>query len=138
MNSALRLQPDLPEVHLAYAHHLYLVYRDDERARVQLAIARRGLPNDAEAIVLGGRIDRRQGQFEKAIQEFNEAITRDPRNTLSIQELADALYYTRQFRAAEHAFDQLIYLEPFVERFKLTRASQSSIRSIPIDRNLLR
>src|SRR6202047_667608 len=34
VNSALALQPDLPEVHLAYAHHLYLVYRDYERARV--------------------------------------------------------------------------------------------------------
>jgi serine/threonine protein kinase len=54
VNSALGLQPDLPEVHLAYAHHLYIVYGDYERARVQLAIARRGLPNDAEAIVLGG------------------------------------------------------------------------------------
>src|SRR6202008_1193450 len=66
VNRALGLQPDLAEVHLAYAHHLYLVYRDYERANVQLAIARRGLPNDAEAIVLGGRIDRRQEQFEKA------------------------------------------------------------------------
>ncbi len=112
VNSALGLQPDLPEVHLAYAQHLYIVYRDYERARVQLAIARRGLPNDAEAIALGARMDRRQGQFEKAIQEFKEAITRDPRNTLSIQELADTLYYTRQFRAAEQAFDRLIDLRP--------------------------
>jgi TolB-like protein/Flp pilus assembly protein TadD len=112
VNSALRSQPDLPEVHLAYANHLYLVYRDYQRARVQLAIARRRLPNDAEAIVLEARMDRRQGQFEKAIAEFNEAITRDPRNPLSIQELADTLYYTRQFRAAEQAFDRLIQLCP--------------------------
>src|SRR5260370_6102253 len=107
VNSALGLQPDLPEVHLAYAQHLYLVYRDYERARVQLAIARRGLPNDTEAIALGARMDRRQGQFEKAIQEFNEAITRDPRNTLWLQDLADTRYYTRQVRAAEHAFDRM-------------------------------
>jgi len=112
IDHAMRLQPDLPDVHLAYAHHLYLVYRDYERARVQLAIARRGLPNDVEAIVLGARMDRRQGQFERAIQEFNEAITRDPRNTLPIQELADTLYYTHQFRAAEQAFDRLINLRP--------------------------
>ena len=52
MNNALRLQPELPEVHLAYAFHLYRTYRDYEQARVQLTIARRGLPNDAEAIVL--------------------------------------------------------------------------------------
>src|SRR5258708_26370434 len=63
LNSALSLQPDLPEVHLTYAQHLYLVYGDYERARVQLAIARRGLPNDAEAIALGGRMDRPLGQF---------------------------------------------------------------------------
>jgi serine/threonine protein kinase len=112
VNSALGLQPELPEVHLAYAHRLYLVYRDYERARVQLAIARRGLPNDAEAIALGARIDRRQGQFEKAIGEFNEVITRDPRNPLWIQDLADTLYYTRQFRAAEQAFDRVIELRP--------------------------
>jgi serine/threonine protein kinase len=112
VNSALRSQPDLPEVHLAYANHLYLVYRDYQRARVQLAIARRRLPNDVEAIVLGARMDRRQGQFERAIAEFNEAITRDPRNPLWIQELADTLYYTRQFRAAEQAFDRLIQLCP--------------------------
>jgi TolB-like protein/Tfp pilus assembly protein PilF len=112
VNSALGLQPDLPEVHLAYAAHLYLVYRDFERARVQLAIARRGLPNDVEAISLGARMDRRQGQFEKAIGEFNEAITRDPGNAVSIQELADTLYYTRQFRPAERAFDRLTDLRP--------------------------
>ena len=112
VNRALGLQPDLAEVHLAYAHHLYLVYRDYERANVQLAIARRGLPNDVEAIVLAARIDRRQGRFEKAISEFNEAITRDPCNAASIQELADTLYYTRQFRAAEQAFDRLTDLRP--------------------------
>jgi TolB-like protein/tetratricopeptide (TPR) repeat protein len=112
VNAALELQPDLPEVHLAYAHHLYLLYRDYERARVQLAIARRGLPNDAEAIALGARMDRRQGQFEKAIEEVNEAINLDPRNTLWMQELADTLYYTRQFRAAEQAFDRMIELRP--------------------------
>ena len=112
VNSALSLQPDLAEVHLAYANHLYLVYRDYERARVQLAIARRDLPNDAEAIALGARIDRRQGQFEKAIREFKEAITHDPGNAVLIQELADTLYYTRQFRAAGQAFDRLTDLRP--------------------------
>jgi TolB-like protein len=108
INSALGLQPDLPEVHLAYAFHLYCGYHDYERARTQLAIARRGLPNDSEATGLEALMERRQGQFEKAIQEFKE----DPRNTLWIQHLADTLYYTRQFRAAEQAFDRVIELRP--------------------------
>ena len=33
---AVGLQPDLPEVHLASAHHLYVTYRDYEQARLQL------------------------------------------------------------------------------------------------------
>ena len=76
MNSALSLQPELPEVHLTCARHLYLGYRDYDRARVQLAIAKRGLPNNVEAIHIEARIYGRQGDFEKAIQELNEAVRR--------------------------------------------------------------
>ena len=106
------LKPDLPDVHLEYAVHLYRVYGDYERARVQLAIARRGLPNDAEAIALEAYMDRRQGNWEKAIQEFNEAITRDPHNSVLIENLAITLCYTRQFSEAEQMFGRLIELRP--------------------------
>src|SRR5271165_4748930 len=47
MNRALGLQPELPEVQLAYAFHLYRAHRDYEQALVKLTIARRGLPKDA-------------------------------------------------------------------------------------------
>lgn len=112
MDKALTSQPDLPEVHLQYAYHLYRVYHDYERARVQLAIARRGLPNDAGAIALEAYMDRRQGMWDKAIQEFNDAITRDPHNSTLIEELALTLAETRQFRAAGQMFDRLIELRP--------------------------
>lgn len=112
VNSALRLEPDLPEVHLAFADHLYRVDLDYDRARVQLAIARKALPNDSNAISLQAYMDRRQGQFDKAIREFNEALTRDPQNSEAMGELAFTLYVTRQFRAAGQAFDGLIELRP--------------------------
>jgi TolB-like protein len=80
INKVLALEPDLPEVHRSYAWLFYLGYRDYDRAQAQVAIARRGLPNDAEAIWLGSELDMHQGHFEKAIQERNEAITRDPLN----------------------------------------------------------
>jgi serine/threonine protein kinase len=112
MNNALRLQPNLPEVRLTYARHLYSAHRDYDRARLQLAIARQGLTNSEEAIVLGANMDCRQGKFEKAIRDINEAITRDPGNINSVLALANELYYTRQFRAAEQAFDRLIDLRP--------------------------
>jgi cytochrome c-type biogenesis protein CcmH/NrfG len=123
LNSALRLQPDLPEVHLAYAYHLYGVYRDYERARVQLALARRGLPNDSTAIALAAYMDRRQGNFEKAIHEFNDAISRDPHNAEPIAELGNTLFWTRQFSAAEQAYDRLIELLPNQPMLKVQKAA---------------
>jgi TolB-like protein/Flp pilus assembly protein TadD len=122
IKSALDLQPDLPEVHLAYAYHLYRGYRDYERARTELAIARRGLPNDSEAIGLEALIDRRQGQFEKATQGFRDAIARDPRNAVFIEDLALTLSVVHHFRAAEQMFDRLIELRPDQPMLKVQKA----------------
>jgi TolB-like protein len=108
VDNALRLQPDLPEVHFAYAHHLYVGYRDYERARVQLAIARRGMPNNTEVMTLQALMDRRQGNFEKAIQELKAAITLDPRNPMA--ELPNTLQMARQLSAAGEAYDRAIDL----------------------------
>lgn len=108
VNRALALEPDLAEVHLAYARHLYFSYGDYERARVQLAITKRGLPNNVEVSQLEAYMDRRQGNFAKAIQEFSETNPRDPFNAISISELATTLSGLRQFRAAEQAYNRLI------------------------------
>lgn len=120
--NALRLQPDLPDVHLTYAYHLYYCYRDYERAQVQLAIAKPGLPNNSDAIELPAFIDRRQGRFEKAVREFNEALALDPRNPDPISDLAYTLYATRQFPAAEQAYDRLIIRVPDQPMLKVQKA----------------
>ena len=114
INNALRLQPDLPEVHLAYARHLSYGYgdQDDQRAREQLAIAKRGLANNAEVFRVEACLDRRNGNWGKAIQNFNEAIALDPLNTLSIHELAFTYVLVRQFSTAEKELDRLIQLLP--------------------------
>jgi TolB-like protein/Tfp pilus assembly protein PilF len=121
IRNALALEPDLPEVRLAYAAHLFRCYRDNDQARVQLTIARRGLPNDADAIALEAYIDRHQGQFENAIQEFKNAITRDPRNSVFVEDLATTLQQVRQFRTAEQTFDRLTELradQPILKTLK--------------------
>jgi serine/threonine protein kinase len=127
MSTALRLQPDLPEVHLAYAFHLYRTYRNHEEARVQLSIARRGLPNDADASVLQAYIDRREGNFQRAIQEFKAAVRRDPRNPISMEELAFTLHDTREFGAAEEVYDRLIGLVADQPMLKVQKASVVSL-----------
>jgi TolB-like protein/Flp pilus assembly protein TadD len=122
IENALRLEPDLPEVHLTYAYHLYDAHRDYERARVQLAIARRGLPNNAEAITLEAYMDRREGKLQKAIEELNQAINVDPRNGGAIADLAYTLFMTRQLDAAGQAFDRAIDLGADQPMLKVQRA----------------
>jgi hypothetical protein len=74
------------------------------------AIAKRGLPNNAEAGLLEALMDRRQGNWEKAIREFNEVITRDRANKLSNLELAITLFCMRRLDAAGQAFNRAIDL----------------------------
>jgi serine/threonine protein kinase len=74
---------------------------------VQLEIAKSGLANNAEVFMLEAYMDRRQGNWGKAIQEFNWVVTLDPRNPVAITELAHTYYDTREFRAAEQAFDRV-------------------------------
>jgi serine/threonine protein kinase/tetratricopeptide (TPR) repeat protein len=120
INNALRLQPDLPQVHLRYAYHLYRCYRDYERARVHLAIARKGMPNDSAAMAIAAYMDRRQGNFQKAIQELHEAIELDPLNPMT--ELPNTFFMARQFSACERAYNRSIKLAPDHPILKVLKA----------------
>jgi hypothetical protein len=62
------------------------------------------MPNSSEAIMLEAFMDRRQGDFRKAIQELADAIALDPRNAESIAELGNTLFWTRQFDASSPPF----------------------------------
>jgi serine/threonine protein kinase len=129
IDNALRVQPDLPEAHLAFATHLYRTYRDYKRARVQLAIARRSMPNDVEAMELEASMDRRHGNFEKAIQELKQASLLDPRNVTPISSLAILYSLVRQFRAGEQSIDRAIELAPDQPMLKVQKALYFNFQS---------
>src|ERR1051326_1169050 len=78
--AAQRLRPDSAETHLTVGRHLYLGYRDYERARKELALAARALPNDPWAVAYTGFMDRRHGRWEEHVQNLNRALELDPRN----------------------------------------------------------
>src|SRR5207249_899665 len=77
-DEALRLQPDLPEGHLALGFSYYYGDRDYERALAEFEIAKRGLPNDAQAYLAIGSIQRRQGKWAESTANLEKAATLDP------------------------------------------------------------
>ena len=125
VNEALRLRPDLPEVHLAAAFHLYACYRDFERARVQIAIAEQTLPNNPDLLQLTAVIDRVQGRWEKATAGLERAATLDPRNPKLLTTLADTYRCLRRYRECEQIWDRLIQLEPDQPLFTVYKAESA-------------
>ena len=80
VNSALQLSPDSGEAHFASALHFYYGYLDYDRAREELAVALRTLPNNARIFELNGYVDRRQARWNDALHNLERAVELDPRN----------------------------------------------------------
>ena len=70
IQNAFRLQPEAGEVHLALARYAYYGFLDYDRARAELDLARRTLPNDVDVYFLSGLLDRRQGRWTEAARNF--------------------------------------------------------------------
>ncbi len=80
VNSALQLNADSGEAHFASALHFYYGYLDYDRAREELAIALRTMPNNARIFELSGYVDRRQARWNDALRNLERAAELDPRN----------------------------------------------------------
>src|SRR4051794_4431716 len=79
VDTAIRFQPDLGEVHEALATYYYYGLRDFDRALTELQIARTLSPNDANIIFYIGLIKRRQGLLDESIDYQRHASILDPR-----------------------------------------------------------
>ena len=109
---ALILAPDLGEAHLTQALVYYHGNRDYVRAREELAIARRLLPNNAEVYSVTSWIDRRQGQWEEAVKNQEKAAALDPRNSKILNALAVLYDVLRKYDQEEAVFDRAIAANP--------------------------
>ncbi len=111
-NEALRLQPDLPEAHLALGFSYYYGDRDYERALAEFEIAKRGLPNEAQAYMAIGAIQRRQGRWVESTANLEKAAELDPKNSSVLLNLGFNYMATRNFEAADKIFDRGIEAAP--------------------------
>jgi serine/threonine-protein kinase len=122
LEAAMRLEPEAGEVHLAVAVYYYNGFRDYQRARGELAIARQTLPNNADVFQYTGLIDRREGHWEEATHNMERALELDPRNFFKLQQLT--YNYQRQRRYADQAriYDRALTIVPGDPATRILRA----------------
>jgi len=110
--TALRLQPDAGEAHLALAIYYYNGFRDYGRARSELVMARRALPNNADVFRYTGMIDRREGRWEEATRNLERALELDPRNFFTLQQLALAYGWQHRYADEVRTYDHALVIKP--------------------------
>src|SRR5215813_7060630 len=87
--TAIRLQPELPEAHLAMGFYYYYCERDYQGALKEFAIAKLSLPNSPEVYMAIGAIERRQGKWEESTANLEKAASLSPKDAWVLQNLAD-------------------------------------------------
>ena len=89
--AAARLRPKSGELHLLLAEHFYRGYLDYDRARAELALAQRTLPNNEQIFYWMALIDRRQGRWNESVLNFEKAMELDPRQTMYLRNTAQSM-----------------------------------------------
>ena len=112
IDAAFRLKPDSGEAHLALAAHLYFGYFDYDRARDELTIALRTLPNNARIFEWSAYIDRRENRWHDAVRNVERAVELDPRNVRILADAAVTYRFKRDYGQFRKIIDRLTTLEP--------------------------
>jgi eukaryotic-like serine/threonine-protein kinase len=142
--TAVRLRPDLGEAHRELARYYYHA-RDLDRARDELTIAQRTLPNDSETFRIAGEIDRLQNRWDASLANLEKASELDPRNIEVAYHLAWNYFKMRRYSELEQflAKDAAKWPVPdpwtplLLAEMKLAQgdpvAAQSLLEQVPLD-----
>jgi len=112
VQAAARLHPDAGETHLARARNLYWGYLDYDGALRELEIARQSLPGEDWIFSLKGYIERRQGRWEECIRDLECATELDPRNVLTLQQLALTYEQLRRYPEEKSMLERILAFQP--------------------------
>jgi TolB-like protein/class 3 adenylate cyclase/Tfp pilus assembly protein PilF len=110
--TALRLQPGLPEGHLALGTYFYQGFRDYDRALAELGEALSRAPNSTDIQGFIGYVQRRRGQWDTAVVSLNRAIELDPRNAFTVIEVGDTHLRMRHYAKAAALYEKAAGLVP--------------------------
>ena len=113
IEKADRLQPGAGEVHLAWARYAYYCTEDYDRARAELDLAQRTLPNNSELYFTRAFIAQTQGRWTEALREAEHSVELDPRNRRHVSILAGIYECLRRYTEALPFLQRAVELPPF-------------------------
>jgi TolB-like protein/Flp pilus assembly protein TadD len=103
-DTALRLQPNLAEAHVARGQFIYWIEGNYDRAVQEFDEALRFSPNNADVGELIAAVKRRQGHWPEALEAFERAQKVDPQNPNIVRNVVFTLTALRRWpEAAEWA-----------------------------------
>jgi len=108
---SLELDPGLVEGHLALGY-CYYCRGEYDMALEQFAVVRKLQPNNRYLYNAIGAVQRRQGDFDKAVQNFIRALRLDPLSFLRAFDVAVTYGLMRRYSDAEKYLDRAIILAP--------------------------
>ncbi len=125
IEDASQIQPDAGEVHLVRARYFSRALHDYDRARAELALARRSLPNDPSVYEEAALLDRRQGRWAEAQQNYANAIELDPRNRSILENGAFTCSQVRRYAEAIRLAQRVLVLDPADDWARIFIAAQA-------------
>jgi TolB-like protein/Tfp pilus assembly protein PilF/tRNA A-37 threonylcarbamoyl transferase component Bud32 len=122
LDTVRRLRPQAGETNLVMAQHLYWAYQDYERAKAELAVAKRTLPNESRIPLLMGYIERRQGNWDKSLEEMKHALELDPRNFSILQQISLTYEALHRYKDMAATLDNALTMAPNDVSSRIRRA----------------
>ncbi|MGB0132224.1 tetratricopeptide repeat protein [Dokdonella sp.] len=112
-DNAFRLQPELIEAQLAQGVYRYNVLRDFADAEAAFEVVLERAPNNPAALFFTALAERRQDKWEEALEHFEKAAHRDPRNVgLMVVIGGESLRILRRWEEAHQWLDRALAIEP--------------------------
>src|SRR5437667_8357085 len=143
--AALRVRPDLGEAHLELARYYFeagVFIQDYDRARDELAIVHRTLPNNSEALMIEGRIGRHENRWDASLANLQKASELDPRNSDVAWYLGQIYFEMRRYSELEQLITKEAangdpWIQTLLAMIKLAQgdpaAAQSFLKQVPLE-----
>jgi TolB-like protein/Tfp pilus assembly protein PilF len=110
--TALRLQPNLAEAHLALGQCIYWIDGDYDGALREFAIAAHLSPNNTEVGGLIAAIKKRQGHWQESLEAYERVQARDPQNPNIARNLVFTCTAMRLWPEASRAAERMRAMAP--------------------------